>query len=152
MAIRIANLMKTEDWVWDQDPDLERPSVFKFRYLDAYEMAYIQDLMTQLKMENLTAEATEEDMRRSTSANPSIFMVAVEAVALATVEITPLENPDGSPTELKIVGKNIGGKYKKVADPEVIRALPLALCMPAYSFIMQMNTPTKATEKNSVSG
>ena len=152
MAIRIANLMKTVDWSWDGDPDhgTDEATVLKFRYLDSYEQAFLQDKMAQINVANLRGQTmTEEEVEANTSVKTSIFTVAVDAVGIALVEAKNLFDDEGDELTVEMVSRNIGGKSKKVADPEVVRALPLNMCLAAYTYIMGMNAVKRGEVKNS---
>jgi hypothetical protein len=156
MAIRIANLTKTFDFIWDQDPDKDDPkkaTVFKLGYLDSYDRAYLSDHIAsfdggfKVPTETVTADQAtahnQEHMRLET------YRTAVDAMQLCLRGVENALDDDGKPITLAMVPLNFAGRTRLLADPEFIRSLDPSLCLAAYAKITEANKVSADERKNS---
>ena len=152
MALRLVNLQKQETFVFSQDPGkgTEDETRFHYRALDAYEQAYLQDRINTI--ENLTAMApgeTVQDVVKRTKTQTEIHKVAIEAFRIATTSFENLEDDTGELVEFAVEKATIGGQPREVLKMDIVRGLPVALCMEFYMELMQKNRVSADTEKNS---
>ena len=160
MAIRIANLNKTDRFVPDSDPDKGTPNetVFHLRTLDSYDVAHIQEQLQAVSLPQMTGDKDLDDAaieQALANSNPKMFSSAIVATQLALTETENLQIEDAEAAEgfrvvpFEATKQKINGKTRLLAAPHIINAIPLPVHMSIYVRVMQMSQPSKAEEKNS---
>lgn len=152
MALRLVNLHKQENFVWDQDPGKGTADETRFQYraLDAYEQAYLQDRLSTIKnMPTPMAGESNADLAKRVETQTEVHRVAIEAMRIACTGFENLEDHEGNPVEYKTEQANIAGKTKMVLAHDIVGGLPVGLCMAFYMELMRANQVQPDTEKNS---
>jgi len=156
MAIRVANLTKTFDFIWDQDPDKDDPkkaTVFELGYLDAYDHAYINDRMTSFDGEVTSTGTTEAEiemaiMTQLSQRRVETYKAAVLTARLAIRGVRNIQDDEGKQVELQMVDDFVAGRKRLVADDNFIRSLDPTLCLAIFNKVQKANTITVDQAKN----
>lgn len=160
MALRVANLTSTFEFIWDEDPDKDdeaKATVFILGYLDAYDQAYLSDRMTTFESGSMRAphegETKEEvAIKAMSSARLETYKAAVDATQMCLKGFRNLQDVDGKPLEFTTVHQVFAGRERTMVDPAIVRGLDSRLCLAIYNRVTQINRLSEKERKNSKRG
>tara|TARA_B100001146_G_C16030348_1_gene369053 strand:- start:249 stop:728 length:480 start_codon:yes stop_codon:yes gene_type:complete len=159
MAIIIADLTKTDVFVWSGDPDkgTEKETRFHFRMLDSYERGYLQDQMSSLEGLPSFKDAAKDPGKvqremENAGVRTEMNKVAILAFRMAVTGIDNLMQANKKPVEFETESLKVAGAHRDVVADRIVRALPSALFLQFYVQLMKANNLTEEDEGNSEKG
>ena len=159
MALRLNDLNKTRPFISESDPDKDnedKATVFSIRSLTSSEMAYLNDRLAEIEMNQSSGEQLNRRQRRqkakaqqkSQTTRLNIFDVALECVRIAVVDIKNLQGADGKPIQFKAVDGTFNGRSTKVVPDMIMDAFDTEVAMEIYEFVQDNDTVSEEDAKN----
>lgn len=159
MALRLNDLNKTRPFISETDPDkdnADKATVFMIRSLSSSEMAYLNDRLAEIEMNQGSGENLNRRQRRqkaktqqkSQTTRLNIFDVALECVRIAVVDIKNLLDADGKPIQFKPVEGTFNGRSTKVVPNAIMDAFDTELAMEIYEFVTDNDTVSEEDAGN----
>jgi hypothetical protein len=154
MALRLVNLHKQYEFTPSTDPDKDNPdqaSVFQHRPLDSYEQAYLQDRISTIeKMPDMQSGKSPEELMKEMETRTEVHKVAVDCMRIACTGIRNVfDDATGAPVEYDTENVNLAGRTAPRLKMDIVRRIPVGVCMEFYMDVMSKNTVSKSAEKNS---
>lgn len=165
MAIRLRNLSTSREFISENDPTAEegyegkeKPTVFHIRPLSSSELAYLNDRMASVQIEQEGEKLNRKERRAakkqgkgtgsSQSTRLNIFDVALDCVRGAVTGIDGLLDANGKPMQVALVDGHFAGNATQVLPDSVMEAFDPDVALEIFEFVMDADQVSEEEGKN----